>query len=130
MVTITKDQLDMINAGREPSKPKRHKYNARKVTVDGHVFDSKKEAIRYQALMLQQHCGVISNLELQPEFILQDGFKSNGKSIRSIKYRADFKYQKNGYDVIEDVKGKKTKEYLIKKKMFLKRYPEYRFIET
>lgn len=130
MVTITQDQLDMLNAGQTPSKQKRHKYNATKTVVDGYEFDSKKEADRYLKLKLQEHCGFISNLELQPEFILQDGFRKLGQWIRPIKYRADFKYQKDGETVVEDVKGKKTKEYMIKKKMFLKKYPEYRFIET
>lgn len=130
MVTITKETLACLNAGKKPKRQKGNKYKAVKVTIDGYTFDSKKEGARYQELKLQQHCGVISDLQLQPEFLLQEGFKSWGKWIRPMKYVADFKYQKGGDTVVEDVKGKKTKEYLIKKKLFLKKYPEYRFLET
>lgn len=126
MVTITQEGLDCLNAGTKPPKQKRHKYNARKVEIDGHKFDSAKEAARYQELKLQEHCGVVSGLELQPEFILQEAFGG----YRAIIYRADFLYQKDGETVVEDVKGMKTAVYQIKKKMFLKRYPEYRFLET
>ena len=111
-------------------KKKYRKYSNKKVEVDGHKFDSKKEANRYLELKLQQKTGYISNLELQPEFILQDSFKSGGKAYRAIKYIADFRYIKNGDVIIEDVKGMKTEKYLIKKKLFLKKYQELKFIET
>ncbi|HCY85930.1 MAG TPA: hypothetical protein DHV36_12415 [Desulfobacteraceae bacterium] len=121
----------MLSAGQTPAKPKRkHKFNAQKACVDGIKFDSRKEAARYQELKLQQHCGLISGLKLQPEFVLLDAFTSHGKKIRAIKYRADFQYEKEGETVVEDVKGHKTKEYLLKRKMFLRRYPEYRFLES
>ena len=68
--------------------------------------------------------GVITNLKQQPEFVLQRAFKYRGKTIREIKYRADFSY----YDVekkkfiVEDVKGglaTRTEVYMLKKKMLL-----------
>lgn len=131
MVTITKEGLECLNAGSKPQKRKRHKYNARKVTIDGYKFDSAKEAARYQELKLQEHCNLIRGLKLQPEFVLQVGFRApDGAWVRSIKYRADFQYEKGGETVIEDVKGHKTKEYLLKKKIFLKLYPGYRFLES
>jgi len=101
----------------------RHKYNAKKavVEIDGKpiTFDSKAEAHRYQELVLMQRTGLISDLELQPEFVLQDGFRRNNKAHREIKYRADFRYIQDGARVVEDVKGKQTREYQIKKKMML-----------
>ena len=103
-----------------------HKYNARKTTIDGYTFDSLAEGRRYQQLKLAVKSGDISNLIIQPEFVLQDGFTDNqGKRQQAIKYRGDFEYLDLDTNelVIEDVKGKETQVFLIKKKMFLKRYP-------
>jgi len=108
---------------------KKHKYNAKKFEVDGVVFDSHKEARRYQELKLLQRAGKISGLTLQPELVLQDGFERDGKKYRAIKYVADFQYVQDGKVVVEDTKGYKTKEYLIKRKMFLKNYPDIEFRE-
>ena len=108
---------------------RKHKYHAKKCEVDGIVFDSHKEAKRYQELKLLQKVGKISDLELQPEFILQDGFERDGKRYRAIKYVADFQYVQDGKLVVEDTKGYRTNEYLIKRKMFLKNYPEIEFRE-
>lgn len=56
-----------------------HKYNAKKVTVNGIRFDSKKEAARYKELKALEHVGKIDMLELQPRFVLMDGFRYEGK---------------------------------------------------
>lgn len=98
-------------------------------TYNGIVFDSKKEMTRYQMLLILQKKGVISDLSLQPEFILQDKFVYQGKVVRAIKYKADFKYLQDGKTVIEDTKGMKTKEYLIKKKLFLMQIKDDESIE-
>ena len=113
-------------------RPTRSKYNARKTVVDGITFDSKKEARRYEELKLQEKVEVISHLRLQPKFRLLDGFKYNGETIRPVNYFADFSYiDAEGNEVVEDVKGKKTEIYNIKKKLFLNKYGErYVFIET
>lgn len=106
------------------------KYHARKTAVDGIVFDSKKEAARYCELKLLEAAGKIGRLELQPCFELQPGYVHNGKKIRPIEYRADFRYITDGCEVVEDVKGLKTEVYKLKKKMLLYRYPDLRFLET
>lgn len=98
-------------------------------TFNGIVFDSKKEMIRYQILLVLQKKGVISDLSLQPEFILQDKFVYQDKIVRAIKYIADFKYLQDGKTIIEDTKGMKTKEYLIKKKLFLMQIKDDESIE-
>lgn len=98
------------------------KYHARKTVIDGIKFDSKREAHRYAELKLLEHAGEIRDLVLQPEFVLQEGFKKNGKVHRAIKYIADFQYIENGKTVVEDCKGVKTEVYRIKKKLFEKRY--------
>lgn len=109
----------------------RHKYNARKTVVDGITFDSKAEAARYCELKLLERQGIIEDLRLQPRFRLQDGFTaSDGKKIRPLDYVADFSYTDGAKKVVEDVKGVKTDAYKIKKKLFLKKYPEYVFYEV
>lgn len=109
----------------------RHKYNAKKTVVDGITFDSKAEAARYCELKLLERQGIIKDLRLQPRFRLQDGFTaSDGKKIRPLDYVADFAYTDGAKKVVEDVKGVQTDAYKIKKKLFLKRYPEFVFCEV
>lgn len=111
----------------------KHKYNAKKTVVDGITFDSKKEAVRYKELKALELVGKIDRLELQPRFVLMDGFRYEGKAIRKIEYIADFLYRDlSTYElVVEDVKGVKTDVYKLKKKLFLKRYGnEYKFKEV
>jgi hypothetical protein len=98
------------------------KYKAIKQEIDGIKFDSRAEACRYQVLKMLQQAGQISNLVLQPTYRLMDGFSHNGKTIRPIDYRADFKYIENGIETIEDVKGFSTPDYLLKAKLFIKCY--------
>lgn len=102
----------------------RTKYNARKTTVGCQTFDSKKEAARYVMLKAMENNGNIKCLELQPSFVLQEGFIYNGKKERPIVYRADFRYIicSNSEVVVEDVKGMKTDVYRLKRKLFLKKY--------
>lgn len=100
------------------------KYKNKKTQVDMYVFDSAKEAQRYRELKLLERAGEISNLELQPRFLLQESFKKNGKTYRKIEYVADFKYTENGKTIVEDVKGLQTDVFKIKHKMFEKKYPE------
>ena len=57
---------------------KRSKYNSRKVVVDGHKFDSEREAMRYRALKKMEQEGKIAQLELQPRFELQSEFVYKG----------------------------------------------------
>lgn len=130
MVYITQSNLDRLNAGTKPQKQTKNKYNAKKVLIDGIWFDSKKEGARYQELKLQEHCGLISDLKLQPKFILQEGFNIQDYKVGPITYKADFQYEKGGEIVVEDTKGFKTRDYILKKKLFLKKFPEYRFLES
>lgn len=98
------------------------KYGNRKITVDGITFDSQKEAVRYQELLLLQRAGQIFNLQRQVPFVLIPKQERNGKVIeRAVVYKADFVYTENGEDIVEDVKSEatKTKEYIIKRKLLL-----------
>lgn len=98
------------------------KYGAKKTEIDGIKFDSKKEGKRYLELKEMLKNNKISDLELQPRFLLQDKFKHGGKTIRKIEYVADFKYKTGTDTIVEDVKGFKTDVYNIKKKIFLFNY--------
>jgi len=89
----------------------KNKYRAKKTTVDGIKFDSKKEAARYRDLKLLEKAGEITDLELQPKYDLIVNDTKCGF------YKADFRYIENGKEVVEDVKGMKTPVYNIKKKL-------------
>ena len=101
------------------------KYNSKKTVVDGQVFDSRKEAKRYQELALLENVGAIKNLSRQVKFVLipSQRDEATGKVVeRECSYKADFEYTEDGKTVVEDVKGFKTKEYIIKRKLLLWRY--------
>lgn len=106
------------------------KYKNKKTIVDNITFDSRAEALRYKELKLLERCKVISDLKLQPVYELQPSFKKNGKSYRKITYKADFEYKKQGQIIVEDVKGFKTKEYQLKKKLFEYKYPDLTIMEV
>ena len=111
----------------------KNKYHAKRINVDGTVYDSKKEAKRASVLEQQEKYGIIKNLQKQVVFELQPGYTNNqGKKIRPITYKADFVYEREGQKIVEDIKGSKltlTEAYKIKKKIFMYKYPEYIFLE-
>lgn len=77
-------------------------------------FPSEAEARRFAALKLELRCGLISDLELQPQYHIV----IKGKKITT--YRADFRYTKDGAQVVEDVKGSEqhlTDLFKLKRKM-------------
>lgn len=96
------------------------KYRNKKTTIDGIEFDSKKEAKRYAELKILLQSGAISDLELQKEFELIPAQRIDGKVVeRACKYVADFVYKENGKTVVEDTKGMRTKDYIVKRKLML-----------
>lgn len=108
-----------------------NKFGAKKITVGGRTFDSKKEARRAETLELQQQYGIIQGLEYQKTFELQEAYTNNkGEHIRAITYKADFVYIQDGKTIVEDCKGFRTPEYKLKKKLFEKKFPEYYFQES
>lgn len=111
-----------------------NKYYNKKCTVNGIIFDSRKEARRYQELLLLQRAGVIKSLQRQVKYVLipaqYESFERYGKNgqeltpgkkliERECAYVADFVYEEDGKTVIEDTKGMKTKDYIIKRKLML-----------
>lgn len=97
-----------------------NKYKNIPITIDGIRFDSKKEGIRYYELRMLEKAGKIANLEMQVPFELIPAQKNTlGKTVRPLKYIADFVYIENGKKIVEDVKGVKTREFEIKRKLML-----------
>ena len=105
-----------------------NKYRNKKMVLNGRVYDSKKEMLRAIQLRQMEKMGMISDLQEQVRFVLQEPFVNNyGKKIREIAYIADFTYEKDGKQIVEDVKSQVTRNidvFRIKHKMFEKRYPE------
>jgi poly-D-alanine transfer protein DltD len=115
-------------------KSMKSKYNAHKCIVNGITFDSRKEARRYQELLLLARAGVIQNLQRQVKFVLipsqyetYERYGKNGQRLkdgtrlveRECVYVADFTYTEDEKLVVEDVKGLRTKDYIIKRKLLL-----------
>lgn len=88
-----------------------NKYGNKRTEVDGITFHSKREAARYQDLKLLERAGAIKDLRIQVPYL----FELN--DVRICRYFADFVYKENGREVVEDSKGKRTKDYMIKRKM-------------
>lgn len=117
-------------------KPKMSKYGAEKTVIDGITFDSRKEARRFTELKLLEKAGEIVELRRQVKFVLipaqrepdtvgKRGGVIKGKLIeREVSYIADFVYFDNNLNdyVVEDAKGIRTKEYIIKRKIMLYKY--------
>lgn len=104
----------------------RSKYHSKKIVRDGITFDSMKEYRRYVELSLLERAGAIQELKRQVKFELlpaqyeEGNGKKRGKCLeRAVHYVADFVYMENGAKVVEDTKGFKTKDYILKRKMML-----------
>lgn len=98
------------------------KYRNVKTTIDKIEFSSKKEAREYLRLKAMQDRGDITGLKLQVkfDFKIKDQYLRYVDSNRVIKYVADFEYfDMYGNRKIVDVKGMKTRDYLIKKALML-----------
>lgn len=111
----------------------RSKYRNNKITLGGETYDSMKEYYRYLDLVLMQQAGEIKELRRQVKYILipaqrepdtigSRGGRKKGKLLeREVAYIADFVYidVSSGETVVEDTKGMRTTDYIIKRKMML-----------
>ena len=115
-------------------RKKGNKYHNNKVVVDGQYFDSQKEARRFRELKLMESAGMIHGLTRQKKYVLipaqrepdtvgKRGGKIKGKLIeRECAYYADFcYYDRDGREVVEDVKSPatRTEQYKIKRKLMM-----------
>jgi hypothetical protein len=103
--TVRQNEIDPKS---QPSKS-----GTREVVVGGIRFDSKREADRWQELKLMQSAGEISELERQVRFPL----RVKGQEICC--YIADATYRKDGKLIVNDSKGMRTRDYIIKRKLML-----------
>lgn len=111
-------------------------YNVKTKTTDGLIFDSTKEAHRWEQLLLLQRAGKITELrrqvayelmpaqyEIYPRFSKSGDRLKDGRRLleRKVEYIADFVYTdaETGETIVEDAKGMKTKDYIIKRKLML-----------
>jgi hypothetical protein len=92
----------------------KNKYNATKAMFDGITFASKKECEYYVKLKFLKADKAIKYFLRQIPFDLPGG----------VKYRCDFMVVHNDQHIqYIDVKGFKTKEFIMKKKMVEALYP-------
>lgn len=102
----------------EMSEPRKNKYGNQKTDVCGIRFDSKREANRFLVLKSMLDRGEITDLRLQQNITLVEGFTlPDGTRIRPVIYKADFFYRDSGgQPVYEDAKGKRNQVYINKAK--------------
>ena len=96
-----------------------NKYHNRKIVREGETYDSVKEYRRAKELELLEKGGVIKDLKRQVRFeIIPSQRGDDGKVVeRAVTYVADFVYFEDGKLVVEDTKGFRTKDYIIKRKL-------------
>jgi hypothetical protein len=105
-----------------------NKFKNKKTEIDGIKFDSEMESHYYLYLIHLKEIGEVVDFELQPTYILQEGFAKDGKKIRPITYRADFRViYVDGHEEVIDVKGRVTAEFSLKRKMLLYKYRDINF---
>lgn len=92
---------------------RKRKYGNQPTMVDGITFHSKREAERWKVLRLREAAGEIKELKHQVRFDLKV------KNYFICAYIADFGYVEKGKLVVEDSKGARTKDYIIKRKLML-----------
>lgn len=112
---------------------RKNKYHSKKVEFEGEVFDSRKEYKRWLELSLFEKAGVISDLKRQVKYVLipaqrepdtvgaRGGIKKGKVIEKECAYIADFVYKDLTLNetVVEDTKGYRTKDYVIKRKLML-----------
>jgi len=112
-----------------------NKFGARAMRdEEGRFFASQREYSRWLELKLLERAGEISALTRQPRYMLQESFLDmDGVRIGAITYTPDFQYVASGQLCVEDVKSPATArraDYRIRVKLFKKRYPHIRFVES
>lgn len=115
--------LDTVGGRSTESMYSKSKYKNTKVKTNEGVFDSAKEYKRWLELKGLRDRGEITDLSRQVKFELIPHQKEDGRVVElACNYFADFTYYYKGEYVVEDTKGFKTPEYIIKRKLMLQRY--------
>lgn len=122
-----------MNYSKFRRKNRKNKYHAVKITFNDETFDSKRELGRYTELLKLQDKGIIKDLARQVKYVLiptqrepgnigpRGGIRQGKLLENECSYVADFVYQivETGQIVVEDTKGVRTKDYIIKRKLML-----------
>jgi hypothetical protein len=126
----------MCQSGREdnsmsnPFTGRKHKYHVNSSreerTMDGHVFDSLAEMGRYVELRMMEKAKAIKELVLQPSFVI---IPKGPRIKRARKFTPDFSYTEKNRQIIEDVKGFITKDYELRRDLFLSQHPDVDYRE-
>lgn len=111
---------------------KKAKYRNNKITIGNDTYDSMKEYRRYLDLLALLNAGEITELKRQVKYILlpaqrepdmigkRGGIRKGKLLEKEVAYYADFVYtDSQGETIVEDTKGIRTKDYIIKRKMML-----------
>ena len=122
---LPKSPMPGLAAETEKKQRKYHNLPTERQLPNGNVlvFDSKKEAAYFDELMVLQAAGVVRDVRLQVQYLLQAAYTSaeTGERYRAINYLADFSFEKNENGNwkrhVVDVKGRRTKDYIMKKKL-------------
>lgn len=97
-------------------------------------YDSGKEARRAWELEMEERAGNIAGLQKQVKFVVIQaqrepdrigprGGRKPGKLLeKEASYIADFVYYRDGNLIVEDCKGFRTKDYILKRKLMLKEF--------
>ena len=117
IASLGPDAQRQIAAGRAPKPSKPSKYRNKPVVYNGVWFASKAELKRWIELDIMQQAGMITYLSRQVRY------KLSVCGLHICTYVADFVYTDQSHaKVVEDVKGFRTKEYAIKKKLMMALY--------
>ena len=109
-----------------------NKFHAKKVTIDGIEFDSKRESEYY---LRYKDDKSIAKIECHPKYTLLESFRGiDGKVERAITYKPDFRitYADGTIEVVE-VKSKRTAkepDYIMRRKLFKHNNPDVKFLEV
>lgn len=103
------------------------KFKNKKTEIDGIIFDSELESKYYLYLQEQRKAGIVIAIQTQPVFELIPSFRKNKRTIRPIKYKADYRVRyADGHEEIVDIKTEATMTpaFRLKWKLFDFYYPD------
>jgi hypothetical protein len=89
----------------------KNKYRAQRTNG----YASKAEARRAEELKLMERSGRITELREQVAYVLAPSVVIQGRKRPPLRYLADFVYVEDGETITEDVKGRITDGYRIKR---------------
>lgn len=93
--------------------------NKRSVDAEGNKFDSNMERRRWEELKIMEAGGLIFNLRRQVPYDLIAHEVTICRYVADHVYRRVEPFNTLGPEIVEDVKGVRTAEYRLKKKLML-----------